>query len=608
MTSNHDKNNHIMWFQNSKKLLDGLNIGYILSDLDNIVLEVNDTVLAFGGWSREEFLGRKMEDFYTESDLEILRPLEKRVRNETMEVDKFYQYEFILREKSGRVFPTMVCISGNFDDNGIPVTFNNLLVDISELKSAQLALENEKNLFENVLFSIGDCVTVFSADGQMLTRNPKTSAIYGRRKKPLLSLTHDNQQNLEINVKKRKRTFDARIKGVYDENGDIFAFVETLTDITDRLELEQKNRELDRMRLILSRNVIESKMIGRSQAMQKVFELVLRCSQVDSSVLILGETGVGKEVAARSIHNHSKRKDKPFVSINCGALPDSLLESELFGHVKGAFTGAVADRDGLFREASGGTLFLDEIGDVSTQMQVKLLTVLQEREVRRLGENKTRKVDIRIIAATNKNLQQLIRQGEFREDLFYRLSVIPVHIPPLRERADDILILANHFLHKHEQRQDSPPKKLGHPAQKMLMNYSWPGNIRELENSMEYALAMSQDETIEKADLPVQIVSEKSHPIETETKSNESIEKTADLPTRQQRSWEDRSTERPVELGAPKYPPEEEKEVILTTLNRFAGNRDLTAKSLAISRVSLWRKMKKYGLSDWKFQMDGNWP
>ena len=241
--------------------------------------------------------------------------------------------------------------------------------------------------------------------------------------------------------------------------------------------------------------------IGKSPQMQRLFDVMKNVLDVDASVLIEGESGTGKELVARAIHYNGKRKNKPFVAIFCGALAESLLESELFGHKKGAFTGAREDKKGLFEVANGGTVFLDEITEIGLDVQTKLLRVLQEREVKRVGENKTRPVDVRIIAATNKDLIQEVKEDRFRQDLYYRLNVILIKMPPLRERGNDIILLANHFVKKYSLRMDMRPKKFSKKAIEAMKKYSWPGNVRELENTIERALILGKGETITEHDI-----------------------------------------------------------------------------------------------------------
>ena len=253
--------------------------------------------------------------------------------------------------------------------------------------------------------------------------------------------------------------------------------------------------------------------IGKSSRMRSVFALVERVARTSSTVLIQGESGTGKELIARALHFASPRAEGRFLSINCGALPEALLESELFGHERGAFTGAVKEKKGLFQEASGGTLFLDEIGDMPMAMQVKLLRALQEKTVRKVGGNREEAVDVRIIAATNQDLELRVADGEFREDLFYRINVIPISLPPLRERADDIPLLASHFLEKYGRQMDQPPKRITSEAMQALEGYEWPGNVRELENVIERTVALCAGPTISLPDLPAAVTGARSRAV-----------------------------------------------------------------------------------------------
>jgi two-component system response regulator PilR (NtrC family) len=248
-----------------------------------------------------------------------------------------------------------------------------------------------------------------------------------------------------------------------------------------------------------------SNIVGRSPKMQEVFSLVKRVAQTLSTVLIEGESGTGKELIARAIHFSGPRAAHRFLSINCGALPENLLESELFGHERGAFTGAVRDKKGLFQEADGGTLFLDEIGEMTPPMQVKLLRSLQDKHIRRVGGNREIPVDVRIIAASNRNLRQGIEVGEFREDLYYRINVIPIQLPPLRQRREDIALLVDYFIKKYSDELGMEPKAISMEALQVLESYDWPGNVRELENTLERALALSNSAHLTTGDLPAQI-------------------------------------------------------------------------------------------------------
>jgi DNA-binding NtrC family response regulator len=306
--------------------------------------------------------------------------------------------------------------------------------------------------------------------------------------------------------------------------------------------------------------------IGESRAMERILGMVKRVSATDSTVLITGESGTGKELLAREIHKHSFRQKSPFVVVDCGALVETLFESELFGHVKGSFTGAFETKHGRFEVANGGTIFLDEISNISMNIQAKLLRVIQEREVTRIGSTKSIKVDVRIIAATNEDLAQCVRKGKFREDLFYRLSVVPIHLPPLRERKPDIPLLVDHFLDKYNRKTKKRIKKFSPQIKKALQEYNWPGNIRELENTIERAVVLSPGDEIRIEDLIYHGIGTKFsllHPAGGEFHTLEKIE----------------------------------KEYIQAALSAHQGNRSQTAKVLGIDRKTLLAKIKKYDLT-----------
>jgi len=308
-------------------------------------------------------------------------------------------------------------------------------------------------------------------------------------------------------------------------------------------------------------------MVGRSPQMQQVFELIARIAQTDITVIIEGESGTGKELVARAIHQASSRARRPFIAVNCGALPENLLESELFGHVRGAFTGAVSNNPGLFEQANGGTIFLDEIGEMSPALQVKLLRFLQDGEIKRVGSNAVLKLDVRVLAATNRHLQTLVHDGKFRSDLYYRLNVIGIKLPPLRERPEDIEILAEHFVRKFAGRMRKTIAALPPEVLQRLRQYAWPGNVRELENVMERAVALTGNTTLEVADLPAHLRDAAS-----------STGSTSRLPLR-----------------------EIERQYILDVVNACNDNYDEAAKVLGIGRTTLWRKLKNYAADNGDF-------
>ncbi len=308
--------------------------------------------------------------------------------------------------------------------------------------------------------------------------------------------------------------------------------------------------------------------VGASKKMRDIFEISLQVARRDSTVLLTGESGTGKELLAKAIHQNSFRATKPFITVNCGAIPESLIESELFGHRKGSFTGALADRTGKFETANQGTVFLDEIGELPINLQVRLLRVIQEREIDKIGYPKPIPINVRIIAATNRNLRTQIEDGQFREDLFYRLSVVTIEIPPLRERRDDIPLLLQHFLKKHSARYQLPAPSLADDALDFLTRYEWPGNVRELENAIESLVVLGKSEVIRSEDLPSHI-------------------RTA------------RSRISAISLNLPDEGislEEIEKEIIVQALEKQQGNQTRAARYLNISRKTLIYRMEKFGL------------
>ncbi|MCB9781836.1 MAG: sigma-54-dependent Fis family transcriptional regulator [Candidatus Omnitrophica bacterium] len=341
-------------------------------------------------------------------------------------------------------------------------------------------------------------------------------------------------------------------------------------------ELEQENR---RLRSELREKYHFENLVGNAPSMQKVFRMIERAGPTDSTVLILGESGTGKELAARAIHETSNRAHRRFLKVNCSALTDSLLESELFGHIKGSFTGAAADKRGLFEAANGGTLFLDEVGDTSPALQAKLLRVLQEGEIRPVGGTEDKSVDVRVIAATNRDLKGRISEELFREDLYFRLNVVSISLPPLRERKDDIPLLIHHFLQKKTAESESIPT-LGLEVQDALLNYSWPGNIRELENVIERATVLREAETIELRDLPHEITGGVSLQPTLKTKQE------GESPALQEPADKILSLQ------------EMERVQILQALKAAQGHREKAANLLGITRRTLYQKIKRYGIQE----------
>jgi DNA-binding NtrC family response regulator len=361
---------------------------------------------------------------------------------------------------------------------------------------------------------------------------------------------------------------DAMRKGASDFLTKPFS-LDHLTSVMERaLEMRALRDENRKLREELGKRYDLENIIGRSEPMQEVFQLVMRVAAAKSTVLIAGESGVGKDLIARAIHYHSPRRERPFVKINCTAIPENLMESELFGYDKGAFTGANTAKPGKFEEANTGTVFLDEIGDVTPAVQVKLLRILQEREFERLGSNKTIGIDVRVIAATNQDLRVALEQGTFREDLFYRLNVVPINVPPLRKRKDDIPYLAQYFLDKFARESGRQMEGLTDDALRMLESHYWPGNVRELENVIERAVVLARSPRLTPADIRLDDIHKK-----------------------------------PVTADDSFLPPgmtldEYEKWLIQEALRRAKGNKSQAARLLGITRNAFRYRLSQTGIEN----------
>lgn len=343
---------------------------------------------------------------------------------------------------------------------------------------------------------------------------------------------------------------------LYDENGEIIGGIETFRDVSKSMWMQEE----------LQLQYGYTTIVGQSEAMKKVYETLGALMNTDTTVLIQGESGTGKELIARVLHFYGQRKDRSFVAINCSALPEGVLETELFGHAKGSFTGAIRDHIGKFELANGGTLFLDEIGEISPAIQVKLLRVLEEREFQRVGDNRSIKVDIRLITATNKDLYKMVLEGAFRDDLYYRLSVFPLHLPPLRERVEDIPLLVSHFIRKFNNKMSKNIQGIADRVLEILESYSWPGNVRELANAVEHAFVHAKGALIHESDLPIRLVN-------------------AEIPAVKQ------TVSRPqARLDVV------ERQMIVRELESSNWRKATAAKRLGMSRATLWRKMEKYGI------------
>jgi len=358
--------------------------------------------------------------------------------------------------------------------------------------------------------------------------------------------------------------------GAYDYISKPFKPDEIILTLRKAEERERLRKENEMLRKVVSKEYSFENIVSKNEKMKEIFEIIRKVAQYKSTILITGESGTGKELVAKALHFQSDRSKRPFVPVNCGAIPENLLESELFGHVKGAFTDAIRTKKGLFEEADGGTLFLDEIGELPTQLQVKLLRVLQEGEIRRVGESKSIQIDVRIVAATVKDLLKEVAEGRFREDLFYRLNVLPIHLPPLRERKEDIPLLASHFIKKHNESMGKSVIDVDPRALEVLMTYQWFGNVRELENTIERAIVLTEKDRIEMDHLPPEIQTFKER---TET------------PSLTEEDYSIKKAEKILETN-----------LIRRALKKTKGNHTHASRLLEISHRALLYKIKEYGI------------
>ena len=444
--------------------------------------------------------------------------------------------------------------------------------------SAILFVDDEKNILDIVneyLTRSGYDVTVADNGRQALEylKDTDFDVVFTDLNMPgfsgleLLSAVKDRRPETEVIIVTGYGTIESAVEalkqGCYDYLQKPIK-LERLKLLVDRI-LEKKR--LQRENLLFKRRLKEryryDELVGVSPKMQEIYEIIDRISMNVPTVLIQGESGTGKEVVARVIHQNSGYKDRPFIPVNCGAMVEGLLESELFGHVKGSFSGAIRDKIGLFQAAEGGTIFLDEVAELTPNLQVKLLRVLQDKKVRPVGDTEEMDVDVRVIAATNRNLEEAIKTGALREDLFYRLNVVSINMPPLRERKEDVPLFINYFLHKFNELNTRKVSRVSPEAMNAMLNYHWPGNVRQLENAMERAFVLGVGDVIELSDLPAEL-----------------------------QAFGDISVRKPMQFNL------RENEIILIreAMNKTAGNKAEASDLLGINITTLYRKLKRYGL------------
>ena len=440
----------------------------------------------------------------------------------------------------------------------------------------QNCISQRENL-EAILNSVTDGILAIDRHSEIVNLNRAAEGIFGQKRanilgkscsdiltqatgeggcflKPIIesgTMVQDAQLPV-LRLDGTQRYLNVTTHALKDERGNLQGVVAIFRDLT----------ELHALRQAMNAQVRFEKLVGKNYRMREIYQLIENMGDSDATILILGESGTGKELVASAIHRRSHRRNGPFVKVNCSALSEGLLESELFGHVRGAFTGAIQDKVGRFQLADKGTVFLDEIGDLSPVVQVKLLRILQEREFEPVGSTETRQVDVRVVAATHRDLKARMAEGLFRDDLYYRLNVVPIELPALRERKEDLPLLVNHFLEVFRNQTHKPIRELRPDAMNMIMDHDWPGNVRELENAIEHAFVKCHSDTIRISDLPLGLVRDVR----------------GEWPIFQEES------------------PLSEKEQMISVLERAGWNRSRAARLLGMHRTTIWRKMKEYGI------------
>lgn len=488
-------------------------------------------------------------------------------------------YEIVRKDSSRRIIEDSVSLVKN--EQGKVTGFRTISRDITQRMKTEKALAENRTRLEAIFRSVKDAIITVDPELKVIDVNNSTENICGISKKEIVGKTftdcfHQCSQSclavLKQTIEKKVTVKEYRVECGYqlrvqqlisvtsspllDPDGNFTGAVMVIRDNTLFNELERELRERHQFQ----------NMIGRSKRMQDIYKILENLANMETTVLITGRSGTGKELVAKAIHYSGNRAFKPFVTVNCSALAENLLESELFGHVRGAFTGAIKDRQGRFAAADGGTIFLDEIGDISPTMQLKLLRVIQEKVFERVGESIPQKVDVRVVAATNKDLRAKVKSGEFREDLFYRLKVVEVNLPDLCDRLEDLPLLANHFISTFNNKYEKEIEVISNDVLKIFMDYSWPGNIRELEHVIEHAFVLCAGQIITMEHLPVDIrILRKS---ETDRKSGRHMKE------------------------------KDEAGNILEALNKAGWNKTKAARYLGMDRRSIYRKIAQYKLEN----------
>lgn len=558
---------------NYEVLLNDIQDGVGETDLEGNVTFINDAGCRIWGYSREEIIGTNYQSYVDAKGAELL----------ASEYGKIYRtgnparfvHDIIRKDGTRRIVEDSVSLIR--DDQNAFIGFRTVQRDVTEREETQQKLAAHRRLLEAIYHSVKDAIITVDLDLKVIGANPSAETICGLNvgemggrlfseclarcngtcaevlKQALHQKTTIAEYRIECGHQLRNQQLvSVSSSPLLDSQDNFTGAVLVIRDITLLNDLERELRQRHKFQ----------NMIGRSEKMQDVYRLLEDLANLETTVLVTGESGTGKELVARALHYSGQRAFRPFVTVNCSALAENLLESELFGHVRGAFTGAVKDKQGRFEAAEGGTILLDEIGDISPLIQLKLLRVLQEKTFERVGESTPRRADVRVIASTNKNLKEKVKKGEFREDLYYRLMVVEVALPPLRERQEDLPILADHFIAVFNQEFKKNIEGLSRDVLQRFMQYAWPGNIRELEHALEHAFILCRGRVITLEHLPEAI-----------------------------RSAVPRSRLKP-SSGNLSAGWHEEKE-ILDALGRAGGNKAKAARLLGVNRRTIYRRISK---------------
>ncbi|MBN2546061.1 MAG: sigma 54-interacting transcriptional regulator [Spirochaetes bacterium] len=595
-----NKDNYEDIVKHYQSITDLIHAGINLIDKNGIIIYVNEAYCKMHNYTKEELIGKSIDVVLPGNNQK--EHLERYKKIIYKEVKQHFTVEGINIRKDGSKFPVLISWNYLIKDGELDGMVT-VIQDLTKIREVENALKESEKKYRSLVETISDFLWEIDEYGNYTYVSPKCKDIFNYDIKDMMGkkiwdfinenyndkieelkqyiYTKKPFSHLEL-LKKGKKENNLVIVSsgipIYDKDKFI-GFRGIDRDITAQKRVEEINNEINRLKDKLEKREYLVYIMGDSPKIKEVHKAVEKVANTNFSVIIHGETGTGKEIVANAIHNFSSREKKPMISVDCGAIPESLIESELFGCIKGAYTGAVETKDGAFQLANGGTLFLDEVTNLSIEMQKKLLRVLQEREVKKLGSNKTEKLDIRIIAASNENITKLVNEGKFRKDLYFRLNEFCISLPPLRERKEDIPLLTQRFNQEISSQLHIKLKTITKDAIKLLCDYDWPGNVRELKNTLKKAIVISETEIgIEHFDIRNSDI--------TYLKSEESSE---DFNINDLNNLD-------LKKIAGEYSNKIEKEIIKKTLIKFEGNKSKTAKFLNIDYKTLLTKISSYGL------------